>query len=121
MLGGFSISNGALPMAVHKSIPFANGTMVIDMGLDTDIAWHEIALSFQTTAGLPFGAVTGTATMAATGTYADLAEVGANPLDLTAQRRWAPFMSGVKSVSVTVAGAPAGARCVATVTTKALT
>lgn len=107
-------------MSVHKSIPFANGTMVIDMGLDTEIAWHEIALSFQTTAGLPFGAVTGTATMTATGTHADLAEAGANSLDLASQRRWAPFLSGVKQVSVTVAGAPAGARCVATVTTSPL-
>jgi hypothetical protein len=102
-----------------QSAPFLNGTAVIAMGADSVLAWHEIALSFQTANGLPYGAVTGSATMTATGAFADLPEAGANALDLTAQRRWAPFMSGVSEIAITVTGAPADAYCVATVTTSA--
>lgn len=102
---------------IRKSDPFQNGTYVIPLGTDNVVAWHEIALSFQKADGSPYGAVTGSATMSAMGTGSDLAEVGANPLDLATERRWAPFMSGVREVSITVTGAPADAYCVASVTT----
>lgn len=99
-----------------QSAPFTNGTATILMGNESELRWHEIALSFQAANGIEYGPVTGSATMSAIGAFADLPEAGANPLDLTTQRRWAPFMSAVKSVSVTVTGAPANAFCVATVT-----
>jgi hypothetical protein len=106
-------------MSSSQSAPFANGTAVIPLGAGAGLAWHEIALSFFAVDGVtPYpGAVTGSATMSAIGAFSDVEEAGANPLDLATQRRWAPFMSGVRQISVTVAGAPADARCVATVTT----
>jgi hypothetical protein len=107
-------------MASHQSGPFTNATATIEMGSDAALAWHEIALSFTKASGEPYGALTGSATMTATGAFSDLPEAGANPLDLATQRRWAPFLSGVREVTVTVTGTPADAICVATVTTSSV-
>lgn len=101
-----------------QSEPFQNGTAVLELGDQWPIAWHEIALSFFKQDGTPYtAAMTGSATMTATGAFADKPEAGANPLDLATQRRWAPFMSGIKEVSVTTTGMPADAYCVATLLT----
>lgn len=102
---------------IRQTDPFQNGTASVLMEGDAVLAWHEIAMSFKKADGTDYGAVTGTATMAVVGAFSDLPEAGANPLDLTTQRRWAPFMSGVKEVSVTVTGAPADAYCVVSVLT----
>lgn len=79
------------------------------------LVWHEIALSFQKSDGTPYGALTGSAAMSAVGVGSDLEQDGSNPLDLSTQRRWAPFMSAIGQLSITVAGIPADAFCIATV------
>jgi hypothetical protein len=104
---------------IRQSTPFQNGSATIQMRGDDTLAWHELSLSFQKADTTPYGAVTGSATMSVIGTGSDLEEAGANPLDLATQRRWAPFLSGISQVTVTVTGAPADAFCVATIATKA--
>lgn len=101
-----------------QSEPFQNATAVLELDDQWPIAWHEIALSFVKADGTPYtAAVTGSATMTATGFGADKAEAGANPLDLSTQRRWAPFMSGIKEITVTTTGMPADAYCIVTLLT----
>jgi hypothetical protein len=101
-----------------QSQPFQNGTATIDIGVRYLPCWNEVSLSFQKADGTPYtGAMTGSATIEAMGSFADVWEQGANPLDLTTERRWAPFLSGIQAVRITVTGAPADAYCVATLAT----
>lgn len=110
-------------MAIHQSALFSVAAPgVITMGTDAALQWHEIALTFYDADGVtPYSGslpLDGTATMEAVGAFSDLAEAGANPLTLATERRWAPFLSGVKSVTVTLVGTVAGAYCIATVTSE---
>jgi hypothetical protein len=99
-----------------QSQPFQNGTATIDVGAEATLSWHEVALTFQMADGTPYlGTMAGSATIEAMGAFADVWEPGANPLDLTTERRWAPFLSGVRGIRITVTGAPTDAYCVATV------
>lgn len=94
---------------------------VINMGTDSGLMWHEIALAFYNADGTPYTGslpLAGTATMEAVGAFSDLPESGANPLTLATERRWAPFLSGVKSVTVTLVDTVAEAYCIATVTSE---
>lgn len=100
----------------RHSTPFLNGETIIPMDDQAWLTWREVALSFQKADGTPYtDAVTGAATIEIQGAYADVWEDGQNPLDLATDRRWAPFLTGLSQVKVTVTGAPSDAYCVVTV------
>lgn len=103
-------------MIVTGPLDPATGAVLIPIGAESHLPWHEVAISITDDLGAPLDPATGTMTGETKGVGADKFVSFTETLDLVAgDRRWIPFFSIVNEFKITPIGMPANSRYIVTI------